>query len=772
MRGPQSKLFLRCAQITRGLNALYLYQAKTSPRSWGAVRNLVHQLRLQLGGARYQEIVHRHAAVVRLLLPGEQTDSAESTPTLADALAAQPTSHMTHNFVLQHPIAEAAAALLIDLMADVEPTLVVPGLEFLTLEDAFVLKAIYRRHAACAPSLLLGFDPTFRNEPDDQGILWGIPQYHLLKIATDFQLIPGSRSIELPASPVEPQSSHQDLQQLQGVEEGFDHLEAQAWRVLNEEKSEISEQEASLVAAAVRAIFRAFGFTSALRLGLAVLPRRPNLSARDAADVNNLLALAAHNRQFATQDNRALAQFLVRHFSMALASEDRPAQQAALHYRLAVMHGRRLKDFDAALEYANRAIAIAVDLPRQQAVYQGAWAHNIRAYVHMRTRRFREAEQDTLAAFDLVDRHLSGITDPTAVGGQEEMWLRDLRSSASLFAHNTRNLLLMSKRPAADLLPWMKRSNAAIAVIPSMERFETISWTDQFLRESRLDLALEATLRGLADAQQERDAVREYDHAIMAANLYYQLGRADEAHEAFEQVQVLRARCLLPRLLAVDVMSALALAHGGKLEEARMRLVRLLGDRHPELGLWAQVELRAHLIGVLARLGLHHETEQAVEEAIELAKASGERKLLLQVAVAAGRSCQSLKLEDWARQAYEQALAIAETGGPDASPPSAAQLLGALLGRHETGALDPAIALRALDCAQAALKEPEPWWDLPRLLACLQSIPLDALRATDKARALDQVLLAAQSREDCSPFFQAFSARWPQSQQHLAGRAA
>lgn len=736
LRGSEAALISWCAAPS-GLPALPLYFAPLPGprRSFGALRALLGQVRRLAPETEVEAALRRHAPAAALLLPGRLSglEPQERAARAAyNALRARPTSHMTHNFLLQHPAFEAYAALLADLAA-LRPgaPVLVPSQALLGWEDSAVLKALYRRFADRAPDLVFGFDPGFRHSTSADGIVWTMTTYRSLSFALDIQALQEGEPVDLPAA-TEPGATWDE--------------------VLGAALAEIAEDAhdpGAPSAEAVRAAFASFSFTSALRLGLELLAAGTPLAENDAADVHGLVALAAHNRQFLAGD-RELADFLERHLAAALSHESRPAHRCALLYRMAVLHGRRRKDFPAALGWADRALAASQEasLPPLEAAYQETWARNIRAYVLMRLGRASEAEAETVAGFARIDAVLATLPEPAA----PDLWDLDVRATHSLLAFNTRTLLELLRRDTGELAVWLARSRDAVRAVPAVVRFEAFHWVELYTKMLRPDLALPMALRGLEDARREVDALREYEHALNAADFCDRLGETVRARELYEQLQAFRRRCGLPRLPALDVSWAAACQREGLYDAARNRLQAALSDS-AHVSADARAELLARLARLEADAGRRDEADRALAAAEESAIESGERDTLLRVAVAAGRCRQALGDGAAALEAYEEALEIAQAGGEDAPPPPAAELLAALLGLAECGAHETdnaGLLPRVLSTAATALDDADAWWDLSRLLAILGAHGSETIVPDEHSAAALRVLTAARQRRDCA----------------------
>lgn len=744
LRGSEGALYQSFADP--GLfpaSPFYVTAPPGTRRGFGATRILAGQLCRALPTKDWEDILRRHAVVAALFWPGRRARLSAAEEGACRALAARPTSHMTHNFILQHPAFEALAALFVDLLAAAgRRPLAVPDVGLLSWEDTALVKSIFRRFPERAPDLVLGFDPAFRQEEGEDGLLRSLPVWRVLSFALDFHVLQESEPREL--EPVASVSWEATIGAalgpavaVLGAAHDPDDLDSAAFAALAGAADPLPPAVVARAVEALRADFASFAFTSVTELGLALLSRAPALSPPEAADVHALVALAAHNRQFLTEGNLALAAFLDGHYERALAHETRPLHRAALLYRLAVTRGRRMKDLDTALRRSDEAVAAArhPGLSPREAAYQEAWAHNIRAYVLLGQRQLEEARAATLAGFERIETSFSRLGTEEIDAGEA----LDIRATHSLLAFNTRTLLSLLERETLDVAEWLDRSRRAIREIPGIERFDAYAFTDLYARMERPDLAFPLVLKGIEDAHREVDALREYEHLLTAVDLAWKLGETGAVRELAARIEDFRRRCGIPPLAPVARLAALAALREGAAGEAAERLGRLLVEEGA--GIDDRALLQAWLAWAEAARGDEKAAEQAAEEAVALATESGERDTLLRVAVALGRAQACLGQTGEAHESFAEALEIAAAGGPGAPPAPAADRLAALVGWSQTGEADPARLGEAIALAAAALDDGDTWWELSPLLAELSRTTLSAPLAD-----LEKILAAASRR--------------------------
>lgn len=700
LRGPGAVLGRVCVRrAATAAEPLWLTPTE-SPRSWNGVRNLLAALTHRRGRETVEATLARHRPAASRLLPRFADELSPEEQAAAHRMTACPESHLSHNLLVQRPLFEAWAALLADLTRGA--TLVVPDAARLDRESLGALRTLYRRFPDRAPDLILGYDPGRPTpRPDEEGVIWEMPIEDGVKVALGLLAQPGAEGIEIDAVEAKNKGESENLETQDPDPSPYspwnDPVEAAAWEGVPE-------------VTAIQAAFRRFAFTAALRLGLRLLASGVELSRSETAEVHALVALAAHNRQFRSLGNRSLARFLERHLQTAWQHEMRPARRSALAYRLAVTVGRRLKQPTEGLEWASRAVEEAQreGIPPRQAAHLEAWGRNIRAYARMEAKQVDEAKRECQRGFALLDaevREGAGSAEQAAVA--EDPLLREIAFTHALLADNLAALAEMSGDDEA-FRHWKEVGESPAAGVPGLVRFEGLSWVRFHRREGRLDRALPRALAALESARAEQDALREYRYAVQCADLLDRLGRHTEALEHFAEARALRRRLGDPRFLrAVDTAAASVARRAGRLAEAR----RLLEEALVEVQGAARAECLAALGRVAAEAGKGEEAETRIGEAVDAAVESGERDVLVRVALAAGEASLRLGRREQAREAFLRGDEIAE----DETPAADRWALG--LGLAETAAepvrADPVRELLTL--LPQALDDADTWERLLRL---------------------------------------------------------
>lgn len=713
--------------------------------SWSALRFAYEQVRADTGCSEPVASTDEEHAALELVL-GATSPPSKRIPSENDSradLAADPRSHLTHNWALKRPLMETLASCLGRGLTRGDHTLLVPDLGSLDRESLTFLKTLARTTPV---RLVVGYDPR-REDPacDERGLMWEASRRTVIAAASSLLRHPRARLVSASERPTDggrgaawprpPDALCPERTWVHrlGNERGseLDHTVARACRVL-------------------RACFRGFGFDSTLKLGLAVLAHRNRLSARQRTATLNLVGLAAHNRQFRSQGNQRLADFLERCWRDALETAEPGDLRSAILYRLAVTFGRRKGDIETATVWAEQAVETSgrSDLSPFQRAYQEAWGRNIRSFVRMRSQQRDAALEDATAGYERLAE--ARVRHPPSGA----VWQRDLDATQGLLAGSgsTLHFFALDWRQARE---WRARCESIEGHHPGVARFECQSWIDLHRAEHRLDAALDRAMRGLDDARSERDAFLEYGFLLQIADLAYRLGDLDSACARFDELRALHADLGAPaELPSGDLASVGTYVRSGRMATADAILTRSLASRDDDLD--ACAEMFAWRARIAATSGERQRAEALMDQSIDRACRSGRLETLTQAAAMAGDIARRLGARHQASEAYGRALSLLGDGEHAKRPGMASAILRARVGLadldvSDAGSLDDVVGL-----IRPALKDPETWWLLPRLAPrVLGVVGSSAERAFDDVPARESFALLdrvwRQRRDDSGP---------------------
>lgn len=736
LRASLSTRRRKLAWAVENPRAIYLQGNAEFAVPWQGARSLVAQLRCRFGDREIATAITPSRALLSLVLRGLEPDLTEEDRAERELAKAHALGFMSHSGVARNPLVTAWATTLAPLLAGRISALVIPDVATLDRETLMLIRELYRRMPAGSRiEVILGQDPSGRLAGGDDVV-------PTMQHALHLSLLEALEDTVV-ESPVESANPVMEEPGVDGWEQRRDPLddglECRAWEALCSAPRSPDSEVCELVFSAMRAAFSAFGFPATLRLGRELLAREPVLSQEATAELHTLVAVSGYNCQVEGRD-AALAEFLEQHFVAACAVETDPLRRSHLLYRLCINAGRRQRQLDQALEYAEQAIHEAgrPGLPAGLAAFIEAWARNGRAYVLGRLHRWDEAVADCIRAHDLIQADVL----PGAPAGE-------IPISRVVLLSNLAELALLSG-DVAGASRWQQRMEQAEARLPTRVQYSTFLAVRIHRAEGRLRQAIQAAERGLSEARAQLNALAEERYAAELGDLCYRIGDAEASRRHLLLVLAIQRRIGTPEdLLRTEIGAALAAARSGHLEEAERDLGRLFAHSAFAAGA-PRAEILAEMGTIAARRKNAAEAKQYLNDAIAQAVDTGERDILVLVARAAGEVSLGLGEREEAREAFQRALAIAEKGS-EGCPPPAVEIVRVLLGLWDASD-DPDLPLRALRVAPDALRDGEAWWELPRLLHALVATSARVRIRADAnlEAALRQVMAAAAQRSDCS----------------------
>lgn len=707
--------------------------------SWDATRGLLKQLAGRHGANWVTSILSQHLPAASIVCPDLSAQLTESGSREREALSSSIVSHLTHNWLIQRPLFEAWARILMRLIKESNSEVVLPSPGLLDEQTYGVLRAMFRLFPEALPDIEIGYAPE-RGEvdPDQNGISWNFSAKDDRLFLFGLQALSRVEALDITGLNGSVAVDFETMRPLDLALHNTNY-EYLAMDLLQGNPSfcRLGRGEALDI---LWNTFGGFGFASALHLGLACLRLYPDLSAEQAADVHSIVSLSAHNLMFKARDAR-LIRFLESHIRSALVLEERPDRRCALLYRLTVTLGRRKKDFRSALAVSDHGLteAMAGNLAVLGSRYQEAWLRNIRAYLFASLSERKRAISEAETACDL----LAGVEVQA-----NERWSLELRMTRAILSSN---LCALARQDGnmVSLEKWSRLEASIAEELPGMARFIAINWVDFYRRALRLDLALASAGTGIVGARAERDSYREYALCVEAADLAYRLGKTSEALSFLEDARELREVFVAGREFpALDFQEVSVALRMGLVERAEgiLQKVMVAGQGSPDFvaELWSLYALLAAIEG--DGLG----ADERMNRAIELALVSGERNTLLRVAITAGQVCNRLGRKVEATEAYEKALEIASSD--EGAQPPAADHLRALLGAQSCLGWSWELTYPCLELLRAALDEWDTWWELESLLQVVEKsvarMP-EILTRGDSIGNVQLLIHASRQRADC-----------------------
>lgn len=709
-----------------------LIQPQSEPvRAWGELRLLLAQIRSRIGDLGFEAIVERNRPIASFLFSRILGDLTPTEKEERSLLAARLTSHLTHNWYIERPFYEGLAGLLGDMfIACGEPKIFIPLFNQISPGTFAALRSLMKRFPECRFSLTIGYSPhEVFSRVDESGIRWGNSQD-----LADRML----RSLCASASVAHLGACEQEEEPerlcSQGNQLALDPLDEDLeGRLHATQSSESSLVEWDFTRPIVNA-FESFDRDAALALALGVVCRCKAIPRAKLALLHEIISLSAHGRQFDTisGDGRFNA-FLAEHLECAFEYEEDPVVRVCLCYRLAVVEGRRRKNFEVAHRYAEQAMEQLPTLQIEAGLrdYLEAWSRNIRAYLQMSRGNIGLAFEDMECAFRKVDESRSD--DP--------YMSRENRFMRVLLILNLETLCHITKNESR-LRFWLQRLHQIEE--ESLEltgaRLTASKRTIYFRKNMELGAAIETALHGLDDARREFQVRYEYNHLMNLGLLYYMQGKLDAAMPCFSEACNLAIHLGLEEganhlELIAGVFFSVAGARCDDSQAAIKKFIELI-DFHERSG---AIHFVIELLGALAvcygRAGREQESEAAVNRAIDLALVNASSELMVEICCSAGTALVLLGKKDEAASAFSKGMELASLGCEE-DVASAWQVVRLCLGYAKCGHYEPWMLKALLRAMPEALDQSaESWWELPDLFMWLQERREDvtALQTEDPA---------------------------------------
>jgi tetratricopeptide (TPR) repeat protein len=711
------------------------------PLPWAGARHLLALLRARLDDAAVEQAIAPQRATLSLVLRGLEGQLTAEERVQRAAQSGLCRGFLPSRGLSNRHLVEAWAACFAALFAGRDIVMVVPDLGNFDIESIALIRPLLRRQrGAGSLRFVLGYNPSFGPADHLGQRCLEILEKELLLL----EMLPETEVETLRGAARDPAGEQGGSGARQAVDPLDDQGERRAYEALMATAGMPAAAACKAVVHGMRAAFGAFGFPAALRLARALLERQPAPPA--AAEIHTIAAMSAFCLLPDAGGDTELVALAEHHFSCALTLETDPVRRVHLLYRLCLLNARVKQDLATALQCGDAAVEAARGqeaLPGRPA-YFAAWAHNGRAYVRFRRGRLAEATTDCEHALELLRLAEAGRDVPASEAARART---DVLSNLARLAATTGD--------RARARSWLALcEEGAEALAPSANL--PFIWLSVRLAEDDLWGAVRRYTALLAKAQRAGNADLEALCAHCLGDLYYRLGDARAAYAHFYTAwQTWRLTSDYPDdILTAELNCAVAAFRAGLLEAAEDGFRRLL--RHP---LCTEPAAHAECLGALAmvaaRRGDREQVENLAHEALQKARESGEREVLVRVARSAGEAYLTLQRWEEARQAFELARAQAADAADDRCSIPAEDRLGVLMGLQECNTTDPDLTLQALVLVPAALEDVNAWWELPRLLprvACLAEqgvLEQDGAEAAPLRAAIQRAVAAGSQRRDC-----------------------
>ncbi|MFT5163041.1 MAG: hypothetical protein ACI9FJ_001622 [Alteromonadaceae bacterium] len=730
---------------------LWLVKPQSGSSVFKPLRDLISQIASHAGQDKVTAILAQDQAAVSFVYQEQIGQLDQHQLDQRCYYSTRATSHLSHNWYLHRPLFEAWAKILHSLLQTADYALIAPFSGDLVGPVNGILRTFNRMYPNNAFDMTIGFETDGHPpEYDENGINWNFrsanPRFAggFLQVADVVNTLPDNtpEMVSLDFSAIIDDKS---------LEHDAEHS---AFELLAQTPGQLSETQAASVVAAMRLSFAGIGFQNTLALGLQLSAREPSLSQVDTAAMHGLMALCAHNRQFQTKDTR-LHDFLEKHFLAAYEAETDAGMRSALGYRLAVTYGRRMKQPQEGLVWAEKAmtIASAPQLSETEQTYFYNWGVNIKSYLLMISRQLDQAFETGSAVFHTVHEHYRQVLAKADdnPGPLSQMWQRELFSTVQVLR---RNMFALSFRThhLEQFKFWLEQMELITPPSAELRRATYVEWAEYYAALHQPQKTLEAIATGFKYLNEEPDGELFLNYTELAIKANYQSGNLSAAKEQLDNYRQELDNQAMPWHFADDISkyAHVDLRSSQPDDLALLEPNSAKALQSAQTTLTQRIELLLILAQVQAKRQLQQPTEDLVNKAIELAVADGELNLMIRIARVAGLCNTWLGNEKEASEAYQQALSLSQNDSEKKIWPE--ELFLTLVSLQKIIGPQPPLLEKVLQLLPKALSKQEIWWQLGETLNLLNQLASQdkaAFATLVQRQPLDVLIGAAGQREDC-----------------------
>ncbi len=537
-RGDETCILNHFKRIRIGLPVVLLAPEQrmsgvpSNPVPWAGCRSLLGALE-SLEPEAFCLLVQRHRIAFSMLYPGVRSGLSEAENITYRQVVGTLHSNLSHNYFIHQLFIDLWYDVFEDIYETFNFALALPEVTRVDGPTLALLKNFISRRAELDVPIFVGHDPAGtpvtkydeKGEPilhtDENGLLWGHTDLGVqsflfaLRSIPNTEMMPEDHTLWVSAGP-------ENLPTVLSVRYGTLDDDFGWQDRLSGEGSVPSDREIAEVLQCMRSAFTLYDFDCALALGVWLLSVSDRIAEDALGEVYHTAGLSAHNRQFESfMGHPGTNKFLHDCFTSALSCEITETATGYLYYRLAVVHGRRNKDFLTGMGWANKLADFCAAKSNGEWNLLYAWCLNIRAYLHANLKNKQAARKDIQLAFSLIKQD-------AAQALPEE---RELIFTASLVADNAATLADLSGDLAQGKI-WLHESDHIIGKHGGNNLYAPKAWIKVHNRMTRPDLSLKAARVGLEGARQHRHPFLKDLYLINIGEAYFRMG-AYEMAETF-----------------------------------------------------------------------------------------------------------------------------------------------------------------------------------------------------------------------------------------------
>lgn len=720
------------------------------PRYWAGMRTLLPQIRTLIGEKAFNQVIEKNKGVASVLYYKLIPSLTSSELEARNIRTAKVVSNLSHNYFVQYLLLDDWSLLIKQLLEYQNITILIPKLTQLDGPSLTILRSVCQHYPEVINQMHIGHNPALikkdiydeKGEPildlDKNGLLWGHTHLGVQSIIYSLRCLADTQETYLDAVKLDLPKKRPAI----SVDSLDLDLAAKHLKTISNNPNALNATVISDLLLSLNSAFEAYDFDLALPLGLKIL-EYPILDEQKAF-VHTVVGLSAHNRQFETfMAKEKTNDFLEYHFIEALKYEKKPIKRAFLYYRMAVTKGRRKKQFEEAIKWADQAIEIVQgsEFTTDEATMVQAWGLNIRAYLYARLRKMEQAKQDIELAYSLV------ATDALKAENKE----RELIFTASLIADNAATVYDY----ADDLITakkWLHKSDLIAGPHDANSLFTPKAWVQIHRRMLRPDLGLKAATIGLNKTRKILDPFLEDLYLMNLGDLHYRMGNAQQALIFYKQCMKLHEKYHdKKRLLIASTRAGLSATKATNYEEAEEIYQLALSNENSNT--LSKAEIYALKAVNIAKVDEKDNALFYLNEAIEWSIKDGSRAIMLNTAYLSAQVCLILNDTKEAFVAFQQFDALLKDDPhPEEHFPklliqmylSKAQLANSMEEKQYYGSL-----IMKLLSAPILQQHSEVWWCLKGIGKLLNE--LEVLSEIEQAypKHMTNLLLTLKIRVDC-----------------------
>lgn len=438
---------------------------------WSGVRAIIENYLRHLEADVISPIFSAHADVLRLIAGDLLHDFPRLQAHKTDHCGVSPFSQVAHTWSMGEVFKREVAALLHSLSNIRELTLFIPDIALLDALSRDTLVFVQSQSVRPGLEMVVGLISGREDVAvDDIDIQWYPTSRDLTGFVQSLDLVDDIQPIDL-ADCMATKTDDHDSAYPPRVSPLIQHSSNRLLDQLQESRTDGLLSQ-TLLADAVELMsrnFSAFAFLSTLRIGQAILEYAGGQDeswGQDRAKAHALMAMAAHCLRYDTYDSPGLDGFLLEHYGAALNGLDDAEWIASISYRMAMVYGRRLQQYEQALKWVDQALKSLEKLDGAACLYQRVWIHTLRFY--------------------LLDHHEPGQNAAHHLNQLIPQWVEQLQARAK---NEARYQSPTGRRDIAITVSAARINYASIVAIPDARLSQLIPSDPAFTSESSSTLA-------------------------------------------------------------------------------------------------------------------------------------------------------------------------------------------------------------------------------------------------------------------------------------------